>query len=445
MSEKKRISLALAAVALALGAFLAWSLNRPDAPAANPRANASTTSRLDQRIPYDPQLTSKDIAFWAGRVRDDPQAVMSMAQLGSLYLRHYRETGDSANAVKAEQTARRSLRVRKSPGAYELLSRALLTQHRFHEALAAADQVTTFTPDGNRARTDILLDLGENAAAARALTLVPQTANDPNRITLRGRLWEAQGRNEEALKLYQESARLLDGNIETSPEAIAGAHRQVALVLYNLGRVDEAEREYKQAIKFFPPDYQSLYGLARLSAGRGDWKNAIEWGEKAAAIVPVPEVIALLGDAKAALGDNAAAEKQYQLVEDIGALGKAQGITYDRQRALFYADHDRNLKEALQLARNEMKMRHDAYTYDTLAWVSYQNGLLKEAKTAMKNALAGGRRDALLEYHAGVIAHGSGDDAAAKTHLAKALEINPYFYPPSPKHARELLAKLNAP
>ncbi|MBW3638133.1 MAG: tetratricopeptide repeat protein, partial [Armatimonadetes bacterium] len=126
----------------------------------------------------------------------------------------------------------------------------------------------------------------------------------------------------------------------------------------------------------------------------------------------------------------------------IGQLDRAQGVVYDRQRALFYADHNHNLDEALTLARGELRFRHDIYTHDTLAWVLYKKGRLSEAAAASERALKWKTRDASLWYHAGAIAAAQGQKARAREHLQQALSINPSFHPTAPAHARALLSRL---
>jgi tetratricopeptide (TPR) repeat protein len=100
---------------------------------------------------------------------------------------------------------------------------------------------------------------------------------------------------------------------------------------------------------------------------------------KAIAVVPMPIFIAELGDLYAKTGNQAEAQKQYALVEYIGLLGHINQVLHNRDLALFYADHDMKLAEALDLAQKELEVRHDVYTWDALAWALYKNGKLTEA------------------------------------------------------------------
>jgi tetratricopeptide (TPR) repeat protein len=97
------------------------------------------------------------------------------------------------------------------------------------------------------------------------------------------------------------------------------------------------------------------------------------------------------------------------------------------RRAVFLADHDTRLDEALELARRERAARADIYTCDALAWALFKKGRLREAEAAAKEALRLGTRDAQIHYHAGMIYHGLGDGRAAAKHLRLALDINPAF------------------
>ena len=160
-----------------------------------------------------------------------------------------------------------------------------------------------------------------------------------------------------------------------------------------------------------------------------------------AAIVPAPDTLALLGEAYAQLGQTDKAKAQFALVEKIGDLSEAQGALYDRQRAMYYADHELKPAKAIALARAELEIRHDIYAYDTLAWTLFKAGQLDEAAANMEKALRWGTRDASLWFHAGMIAAARGRQAEASAHLQKALEINPQFDAEQPQQAREMLKK----
>ncbi len=389
----------------------------------------------DMREPYDPQRASKTVAFWEARVKADAQGAIALRELAAAYLARGRETGDIADAVRAERAARRSLEIlpgRRNLSALLRLTRALLTQHRFPEALAIADRAAALDPDAQRLRVDILLELGEHAAAERALSQIPASPGDPQRKedlnykALRARILEGKGQWRAALALMTEAARQAEQLVDMPAESAAWYHTMIGHALIDRGRLEEGERRCRRALQIFPRDYRAMTGLAEAAAWRGDWNRAIAWGQKSIAIAPQnPEVLQLLGDAYAAQGKTAQAARQYALLKK---LAYSFPRIYDRNWAMFLADQKRDLKEALAIARRDLQLRQDAGAYETLAWVSYKAGLLPQARANMEKALKRtGPRDANFYYHAAMIARAAGETARARTFLAQAHASNPYL------------------
>jgi Flp pilus assembly protein TadD len=138
--------------------------------------------------------------------------------------------------------------------------------------------------------------------------------------------------------------------------------------------------------------------------------------------------VAELGDVYTAAGKDDLAAQQYALVEAIGELYRANGISTDLQLAVFFADHDLRTTEALQAARTVYAEQPDSiYAADARAWTLYKAGRPEEALPFAREALRLSTADASLWYHTGMIYAALGDDASARTHLERAFEINPHF------------------
>ena len=114
---------------------------------------------------------------------------------------------------------------------------------------------------------------------------------------------------------------------------------------------------------------------------------------------------------------------------------------YDRELALFYCNHDRELPKALELAKRDLTLRQDIFAHDTLAWALVKSGRAKEAETEMTAALKIGGHDASLYYHAGVIYDKLGDREKARDFLKRALALNPHFSISQADAARRLLGQ----
>ena len=212
---------------------------------------------------------------------------------------------------------------------------------------------------------------------------------------------------------------------------------------FEQGRLKVAEAAYEKARHVFPAYYRAVAAMARIRTAQQHYAEAIELYQQAINIVPTPDAIAALGALYSLTGQAKAAEQQYAQVAFIGRLDRLNQVTHNRQIAHFYADHDRHLDAALAMMERERNHRQDIYTYDTLAWVYYKAGRLKDAQKAIQNALRLGTKDALLWYHAGMIAHGLGDWDTARAQLRRALDTNPYFSPLHARQARLTLAEID--
>jgi tetratricopeptide (TPR) repeat protein len=215
---------------------------------------------------------------------------------------------------------------------------------------------------------------------------------------------------------------------ERPPESIAWAIWQLGNEYFALGQLARAEACYIEALQTFPGYYRALAGLAQARAAQGQYLEAIEGYQQAIAIVPLPEYAAALGDVYSKLGRVEESQSQYQLVEYIGHLNTLNRVLYNRELAYFYADHDRKLPEALDLAQKEREVRRDIYAYDLLAWALYKNDQPQQALAAMTEALRLGTRDARLFFHAGMIHHRLGQEAQARDYLRQALATNAAFH-----------------
>src|SRR6202167_3813665 len=235
------------------------------------------------------------------------------------------------------------------------------------------------------------------------------------------------GDSAEAVRLMKSAiAAALQNNVPR--ENLAWLYFESGERYFQAGDLGNADLSYQSGITADPNHYRSLAGLAKVRAVQGKLEESVELYRRSIAIIPFPVYVAELGDVYRKLGRRKEAQPQYDLVEYIGHLGKLNQVLANRELALFYADQGIKLPEALELARKEFEIRHDIYTWDTLAWVLYRNGQFQEAAEAINKDLALHTNDAMLLFHAGMIYHSLEKDSEAANFLSRALKINPYFH-----------------
>jgi tetratricopeptide (TPR) repeat protein len=210
-------------------------------------------------------------------------------------------------------------------------------------------------------------------------------------------------------------------------ENTAWCEVELGKILLKTGKVREAGQAYQAALRQFPNYHPALAGMAHVAAAQSDWKSAIASMKQAQAATPLPDYAAALYDYYMAAGEMKEAEKQKELIFVTDQVGQAAKEKANRNIAIIYADHDWKLDRALELAKNELEVRGDIYTYDALAWALYKNKDFTAAADAMKKALQFQTPEPSFYYHAGLIAGALGKKEEARELLKKALELNPNF------------------
>ena len=213
-------------------------------------------------------------------------------------------------------------------------------------------------------------------------------------------------------------------------------------MLFNAGQLDAARKQFETALKLNPRDIHAAMGLAQTQVAANKLDDAVQTLTQAKAVRAEPPLLAMLGDLATKMNNLDEAKKFYADAE-AGMLTEttnpASAKAHSRERVRFYLDRNIHLKEALQLAKEELNQRADSLTYDTLAWAYYKNGQSKEAKEACEQAMKLNSKDAGILYHCGVIHHALGDNDKALELLQQALQINPHFSMLDADRAKELI------
>lgn len=440
MDRRIAVPLLLALVAIPAGAW--WALGRSATPELAPAdvARGAAAGAAGGEL----ERLDRDIAFFRGRVARDPEGATDRTMLAGLLLQHGRETGDYHDAEQAEALARASLAIRTSRNSrtFVTLASALMTQHRFAEALDAARAAADAEP-GNRGYLALVgevdLELGRYEDARRVFQrLLP--ARDDLAVAPRLARWaEIEGNSDAARRLLYRARATALARTDLPREQVAWFDLRIGDLELRNGRLAAAEAALRDGLVIHPGDYRILAAMARLAAARHQWRQAAAYGEASVATMLDPATLGLVSDAYAALGDSAQAAAYAHAVE-LSVLG--QPGQYHRAWSLFLLDHGRARQEVLSKVRAELVTRRDVYGYDLLAWALHAQGRDAEARRAMDLALSQGTRDALLFFHAGLIDRALGRRAEARRELRQALRIDPTFHPTQAAVARATLDSL---
>jgi tetratricopeptide (TPR) repeat protein len=389
-------------------------------------------------------LRNERIAFFEARARNDSLDYISLNRLALEYLQRARETGDLGDYERAAFAAGQSLSILPNDNYNGLVASASvkLAQHDFTGALSMAEAALELKPAGPVGYGlvgDAQLALGHYDEARRAYQrmvdlepALPALSRLAHSAFLEGDLANAKD-------FWRQALAAQDGlPIENRAWALV----QLGNLHFSQGDLGQAEKQYRAALAAYPDYVHALAALAAVRAADGRWDEAIGLYTRVQERLPQPQHVAALGDVYLRAGRFEDAERQYTLVEAIDRLYRANGIDTDLELASFYVNHDRNLEEALAMARRAYEVAPGIYASDVYAWALFKNDRYEEAAARIEEALRLDTPEASIHYHAGLIYQRLGDDRQAIAHLTKAIDLNPHFSLIHGETARLMLAAL---
>jgi tetratricopeptide (TPR) repeat protein len=424
---RRRLIVATAVASWAPTALLLGGVLRESSSAA-PAALAGAQANEDFKAGFSlNQSTASLIADLQSRLRVTPKDEHSYTLLGLAYQQRARETGDPSWYSKSEGVLRRALAIdSKDYLAVGGLGSLALSRHRFRDALTLGRQARDLNPYSARTYGvigDALVELGRYPEAFHAfdkMNALRPSLSSYARVSY-GR--ELIGHTAAAIKAMKLAVDAASGAAEPS----AWTHVQLGKLYFGHGRIAEAEREYRYALRIFPGYPYGLDALSQAVAARGDYRGAITLERRAVDAIPLPQYVAALGDLYRMTGRPVLARRQYALIGAIERLLHANGVKTDLEIALFQVDHGIALRHALQRARIARAARPSIDGDDVLAWALARNGRCVEALPHSRAALRLGTQDALKFFHRGYIERCLGHDGVAKSWFSRALALNPHF------------------
>ncbi|MET0385170.1 MAG: tetratricopeptide repeat protein [Polyangiales bacterium] len=272
-----------------------------------------------------------------------------------------------------------------------------MNAHRFAEARDLARELVARDPSDSLSwgtLSDAELELGNLSAATEAgqmmLDQKPSLLSYGRAAHLRWLSGDRSGAN----ALYK--LAIAAGRQQPDREPSAWMLVQAAWVFWHERDYVGAQRGFELALSELPRYAPALEGLGRAALARHQPAEAVRWLERAQALHPLAETAWRLGDAYAAIGDNAAAARAYREVVQLGQHDP-------RTLSLFYATRGEQAAEAQRLAELAFRERQDIYSKDALAFASYRSGQRATATRLAREIMESGIPDSQVRERARLI------------------------------------------
>jgi tetratricopeptide (TPR) repeat protein len=361
---------------------------------------------LARRLAWERLIRDQDMIFFQRRIERDPTGALDLIRLGSLYLQRFSESGEEADLSSAETAARRSLanRAQRNEAAWQLLTTALIGQHRFIEARAAAVELVALDTENAVFRAtlgEVLLELGEYERADSLFRPLRPRRYEAALTPRYARWLELRGKVGEARRLLEAARDEAFRRADAIPvQQLAWYELRLGELALRYGATAEARRRLDRGLALVADDWRLLAARARLALATRDFPLAVTLGDSSLARHLDPATLAAVGDAWLAQGDTTVAEDYYRAME---AATRAPRGGFHRAWYLALLDHGRRIAEILAAVRTDLETRKDVYGYDLLAWALFKSGRTAEARQAIAAALAWGSEDPQLHAHAAAI------------------------------------------
>jgi tetratricopeptide (TPR) repeat protein len=269
--------------------------------------------------------------------------------------------------------------------AYAGMGEVLVSEKKYADANKLFEQALSKNPRDLQAiggLTQLLLLQKETAQAATRVRLqIEKAPDDPSLYVLLGQVELGQ-------KDYKAAEESLTKALELNPKNIDGM-LALGAAQGSLGAASEASASYQRAIQQAPRDIRAYMLLASLEESHGQWQEAQQHYQKALEVQP----------------DNAIA---------------ANNLAY------LLLEHSGNADMALSLAQTARRgMPDKPNTADTLAWAYIHKGAYALAIDLLESAVKTEPANSTYHYHLGLAYQKNHDDAQAKAHFVRALQLNP--------------------
>jgi pentatricopeptide repeat protein len=405
-----------------------------------PASSSAAPARPAETSPH--AATIADVDRLTARLRDHPTDAAAYRDLGLAFLQRARETADPsfydrAAAAFAEAVGRMPADALTLVGVGGLQ----LARHAFADALETGRRAVALAPELGAAHgvvVDALVELGRYDEAVGALQEMIELGEDLPSLARVSYLRELHGDLAGALQAMERAAAA--GS--TAAEGEAFVITLVGDLAAQLGDRERASAAYDRAQRLVPGYAPAWAGQGRLAVAAGDLDSAVAAVAAAADVLPLPEYVVALGEAREAAGDEPGAADAYALARVEADLLRASGVVVDLELAVFEADHG-DPARAVRLAEAAYADRRTVHTADALAWALHRAGRTSEAAPYVAEALRLGTRRATFRYHAGMIALAMGDEAVARRELRMALDADPGFSATGAAAARAALVGLS--
>lgn len=368
-------------------------------------------------------------------LQNEPNDIKAGLSLAALYIQEARVTGNHLYYDKAAMKYINNVLKIDSSNFNALVFKSLiyLSQHHFAEGLETANKAKKVNPYNAYVyglMVDANIELGQYdsavANADRMVAIRPDLTSYARVSYIREIFGDYKG-SIDAMRMAVTAGGPGDENTEWT-------RVQLGQLYEKTGNFPRADTLYQSALNLRPNYPYALAGLGRIAMEAKNYPKAIEYFEKANALISDNGIKEELTDAYRLAGDEkkatATAEKNIEeLAKDAQAGDDDETIGHYSDRELAYAYLKvNNPGKALEHAMLEYNRRPgNIDVNEAVAWVLYKKGDFTKALPYIETALRTKSKNPILLCRAALIYAKAGNVQQAKSLLQQTFLDNPYI------------------
>ncbi|MBI1805022.1 MAG: tetratricopeptide repeat protein [Ignavibacteriae bacterium] len=368
----------------------------------------------------------KAVDYYRDEIAKHPDAVKNYIELAQLFLQEARVTGNHHEYLPKADYLLDEVLKRDPVNSEATITKGSMqmTMHRFRNAKELALKVIGKNPYNAFAYgvlCDAQVELGEYEDAVQTCDKMLSRRPDLRSYARASYIRELHGDFPGAVEAMKMAA---DAGV-FGQESRVWALYNLGKLFLNQGKLDTAAYIFNGILEERPNYAYALSGLAMVKQAKGETQAAVELLSKAAQLTPEHVFVEQLADVYRASGDVKSANGVAQIALKAFAQHEKAGWNIDREYAMFCANHEINLPDALERAKRDYDSRpNNIDALETYAWVLHKNGRTTNALPYIERAMQLGTKNALMHHRASIILAAAGEHEKAVNLRQQALAEN---------------------
>lgn len=350
------------------------------------------------------QKTKQKVDELKMKIAQKPSDVKPRLQLATIYIAEARITGEHPYYYPATHKILDGVLAIDSRNFEAIVYKASvkLSQHKFKEAKALAEQARNINPNNAYVYgllVDANVELGNYEEAVANSDKMQSIKPSLEAYSRASYLREIFGDYKGAIKAMELAVQAgLPGS-----EPQCWSQNTLADLYYKTGDLEKSELAYRGVLSMRPSYAFALAGLAKIEQKKMNYDNALKLLDSAAAIMPEFSFYEQMGDIYALQGDNDKAQKKYAEVKEMLDEDAKSGHLVNLELAKLYVKMNK-FDLAKKHAMEEYAVRPANIDVNKeLAWIAYKENDMKKSKEYLQLAKRTGSKDPELMERLAII------------------------------------------